>query len=254
MYPLIAPALVLWGIAGLALLVLAATLALTQRAARRAGASVGPALGVAAAWLGAVTGLSLSGVLARFEARPPPLALFMAGLIAGALWLGLSRRTRFVVDHTPLALLVGLQAFRLPLELVMHEAARSGVMPVQLSFSGYNFDILTGSFALVLAPLVALGRAPRWALVAWNALGFACLFAIVVIAVLTAPFIRAFGDGSVNTWVAYVPFVYLPAVMVVVALAGHCWVARWLRAHPAPAPGTHTARDAQAGGRVVSGT
>jgi hypothetical protein len=50
----------------------------------------------------------------------------------------------------PLLTLVGLQSFRLPLQLALHRAAEQGIIPVQLSYSGYNFDIVTGMGATVL--------------------------------------------------------------------------------------------------------
>lgn len=124
------------------------------------------------------------------------------------------------------------QAFRLPLELVMHEAARAGVMPPQMSFSGWNFDIVTGITACLLAPLIASGKAPRALIVTWNALGAILLTIIVSIAVASTPVFHAFGDGAMNTFIAYLPFVFLPAVMVACALVGHVLVARWLLRHP----------------------
>jgi hypothetical protein len=53
--------------------------------------------------------------------------------IAAALSCCSSTRTAAPLVRLPLAALVGFQAFRLPLELVMHEAARAGVMPSLLS-------------------------------------------------------------------------------------------------------------------------
>jgi hypothetical protein len=102
-------------------------------------------------------------------------------------------------------------------------------MPSLLSFAGWNFDIATGTLALPVAALVAAGRAPRWLVPAWNALGLAALAMIAVIAIGTAPFVQAFGPGQVNDWVAYLPFVYLPGVMVAAALVGHILVLRQLR-------------------------
>jgi len=149
------------------------------------------------------------------------MAFMFAAIIGGAFLFAYSRAGSLLADQLSVTTLVGVQGFRLPLELVMSEAAAADVMPVQLSFHGYNFDIVTGLAALVVAALAAAGRAPRWLIVAWHVYGVACLAVIAVIALLTAPFIRAFGDGSVNRWVAYVPFVWLPAVCVPAALAGH---------------------------------
>ncbi len=234
-YP--APAIVTWGIAGISAVVAVLAFVFARQAAYAAAPDRARRLTltsgvVIVAWVALVGLLSGSGLLARFDLRPPPIGLLLPVILASGLTAGLSTRTAFLVNGLPLAALVGLQAFRLPLELVMHEAANAGVMPVQLSFSGYNFDIVTGAGAAVLAPLIAMGKAPRWAVILWNLYGFLALAAIAVIAILTAPFVRFFGDASVNTWVAYLPFTYLPALLVVVALIGHCLVARWLRAHP----------------------
>ena len=57
-------------------------------------------------------------------------------------------------------------------------------------------------------------------------LGLWCLAVIAVIAVTTSPMVRLFGDdpAHLNTWVLFFPYVWLPAVLVAVALAGHVTV------------------------------
>ena len=61
-----------------------------------------------------------------------------------------------------------------------------------------------------------------------NVLGFALLLNIVVIAILSTPLFRSFGDDRLNVWVTYPPFVWLPAVMVLAALAGRLLIFRAL--------------------------
>jgi Na+-driven multidrug efflux pump len=72
---------------------------------------------------------------------------------------------------------------------------------------------------------------PRWLLWAWNIWGCWCLAVIAVIAVTTSPLVRLFGDDprNINTWVLYFPYVWLPVVLVTVAIAGHVMVTRALR-------------------------
>jgi hypothetical protein len=55
---------------------------------------------------------------------------------------------------------------------------------------------------------------------------------ITVVAVASSPMVRAFGDDPrhLNTWVLFFPYVWLPAVLVTVALAGHFVVTRALMA------------------------
>src|SRR5262249_29644936 len=121
-------------------------------------------------WAGLFSVLAFSGLLQRWELRPPPFALVLLLLLVGAALLSRSSLGERLAKTLPLVALVGFQAFRLPLELVMHQIAREGVMPVEMSFSGYNFDILTGASALVVAALLWMDRAPRWLMWAWNLL------------------------------------------------------------------------------------
>jgi hypothetical protein len=221
-----ASALVSWGIPGLALLVVALVGAASFRFgdARRAAWY---ALG-ACVWLFATGALAGSGFLAGGEGLPPRFVIVMVPMFGLPIWLGCSRLGSQLAS-APFALLIGFQAFRLPLELVMHQAAIDGTMPEQMTYTGLNFDIVTGATALLVAALAARGLAPRWLLWAWNVLGTLLLAAILLIAVASLPAFAAFGrePARVNTWVAYFPFVWLPAGLVSAAVLGH--VLLWRR-------------------------
>ena len=78
---------------------------------------------------------------------PPPIMLLLVAMLLVVTATFFSRvGARFTT--LPLWILVGSQVFRLPLELVMHRASDVGLMPVQMSFSGWNFDILSGLLAV----------------------------------------------------------------------------------------------------------
>ena len=185
----------------------------------------------AVAWLGGSALLAESGFLARFDLRPPPFLLVVVPTFGLPLWLARSSLGKRLADALPLSWLIAFQGFRLPLELLMHEAAREGTMPVQMTFTGHNFDIVTGTSALLVAALVVAGRAPRALLIAWNVLGTSLLIAIVLIAIVSIPLIHAYGTepAQLNTWVAYFPFVWLPAGLVASAWLGHLLL--WRRLH-----------------------
>lgn len=245
-----APALVFFGIPALAVLVAVLFVVGVRHAVRAAGrppavvqrATIVAALAVAA-WMALSAMLASAGVFLRFDLRPPPMLLMMVAIFGGGVALALSRVGRWL-SALPLGVLVLAQGFRFPLELVMHQAAGAGVMPVQLSYSGYNFDIVTGASALVLGALLLKGRAPRALVWAWNLFGSGCLLVIAFIALAGSPIVRLWGDQSLNVWVLHFPYVWLPAVMVMFAVAGHAVVFRRLLARDAtdaPAPAARAA-------------
>ena len=89
---------------------------------------------VLAMWTALVGVVAAAGALARFDRTPPPMALLLPVIFGGSIVLALSAVGRSMAQAWPLAALVGVQMFRLPLELVMHRAARLGIMPEELSY------------------------------------------------------------------------------------------------------------------------
>lgn len=182
-----------------------------------------------AAWMALLAAVARSGVLGRFDLRPPPMMGAFLGTVVLSTVVALSSFGRRLAFGLPLSALVGFQAFRLPLELVMHEAANEGVMPSVMSFSGYNFDIVTGIAAALVGAWLHFGRPPRAVVVAFNVLGSFLLLVVSVVAVLALPVFAAFGPEQHNVWVTRFPYVWM-AIMVGSALTGHILLARRLLA------------------------
>lgn len=226
--------LVLIGIPAIALCLTALFIVMTWRTgeglppASRARRTVAVAAGMAL-WLAAQAAGAESGWLGRFEQRPPPLVLWFGSMIVGTLILGWSPFGKRFADNVSFVGLIGFQAFRLPLELVMHRAAVAGIMPSVMSFTGYNFDIVTGITAIPLAWFIWKRGPVRPLIALWNITGQLLLIAIVMIAFAASPVFRAFGDAQLNTWVVHFPYVWI-AVMVGAALFGHVVTLRKLLA------------------------
>ena len=192
-----------------------------RRRAMRVGAAV-------LAWLAITALVASTGVLRRFDLTPPPfLAIVLAIVIIGVA-VPFSRLGTLLSSGLPIWFLVGSQVFRLPLELLMHRAYIEGIMPVQMSYSGRNYDIVSGITAGVLGLWLIRWPLPRWVVASWNVLGFVLLVNIVTVAIVSTPMFGWFGADRLNTFVTYFPFVWLPAVLVTAALMGHVLVWRWL--------------------------
>ena len=233
-----------WSFVGLALAIAFAFVAAVHRSAsasdlspRRAGRQTLIAAAATLAWLAVTFALGVAGALS-FSNRPPTMLILVAAVIGVAFALGLSPLGRRLAVDIPLAALVGVQGFRLPLELMLHQSYVEGLMPVQMSFSGFNFDILTGISAIITA-LVLVRKPGSLVLVRiWNTAGIVLLINILVIALLSAPTpFRTFHNEPSNVWVTQAPWVWLPSVYVLAAILGHILVYRRVRAELAARAG-----------------
>jgi len=133
------------------------------------------------------------------------------------------------VQSVPIAGLIGFQVFRVPVEMVLHRLYVEGLVPVQMTYAGYNFDIVSGTLAAIVGVWALVNRPPTWVVLAFNIVGSLLLLNIVSIAVLSMPTpMRAFQNDPPNTFVAHLPFVWLPSLLVQAAWFGHLLVFRWL--------------------------
>ncbi|QDT95577.1 hypothetical protein [Gimesia aquarii] len=180
--------------------------------------------GIGIVWLVFTGIIGSSGLLSVFDSTPPRILLLLFPTFAATIVLGLSKWGKHL-SLLPLSLLVGYQAFRIPVEILIHLAAEEGVAPPQMSWDGINLDVLSGASALLLFPFVK--QIPKWGILLWNTLALCLLIWIVGVAVLSFP--SAFQRLKPNNiWVTYFPFVWLPTIAVPAALIGHIAVYRKL--------------------------
>jgi hypothetical protein len=183
-------------------------------------------------WMVLVLFVAASGVLLHFDWRPPPMLGLLLISLGLALAIGLSSFGGMLARGLPLSALVGFHLFRWPLELLLHRGYVENLVPVQMTYAGRNVDIATGILAAALAVAMVQVHVPRFLVLVWNVLGLALLVNVLAIAVLSMPMIRYFGPGQMVVWVALPPYVWLPAVLVVAALAGHIVIFRRLMLRP----------------------
>jgi hypothetical protein len=208
--------------------VIAAYVAGTYVAARReAGEAAARAstlrfvLGLGA-WLGAFSLFVRASVI---DERPFPLVVVtFAVLNLVAVAYALSPAGRRLAHSLPLPALVGFQAFRLPLEVVLHAWAEHGTIPTSMSWSGANLDVISGVTALVLAPFAAR-RAVAWVA---NVVGLALLLNVARVAMLSSPLPFGWDVEPKLTLIAHLPYALIGPVCVAGALAGHIVLTRRL--------------------------
>jgi hypothetical protein len=171
-------------------------------------------------WLVITALIPMSRVL-EHDVVPPPAMLFFATCNVAALALALSPLGARLARGLPAVALVGFQAFRLPLELVLASWAAAGTIPVQMSLHGDNFDIVTGVAALLLALVLLRRRSLPRAELAFHALGLLLLVRVMMIAVLSSPVPFRSYEGPLLLLAYHAPYAWIVSICVAGALAGH---------------------------------
>jgi hypothetical protein len=197
---------------------------------RRAGAGVRPLLAILFAYIAIPGHLARTGALESWDATPPPALALILGLSALTAMIVFSVVGARLAVGIPLAAIVLLQSFRVAVEWLLHRLYLEGSVPVQMTWSGRNFDVVTGITGLLLGLALLRGRpVPKAVVLGWNVLGLALLANIVVIAVLSTPALHRFPEGPPNLLPGAFPWVWLPSFLVQVALGSHLLVFRRLR-------------------------
>lgn len=133
--------------------VIAMFLAAVHHACRTAPDGLVTTLKIAVAvggWLGLLNWLVASGRLQAFPLHGLPF--FFLSILLASFAVALSPLGTRLADTLSLAALVGFQSFRLPLELVLHEWAAQGTIPGTMTWTGQNWDIVSGIVCFAAAP------------------------------------------------------------------------------------------------------
>lgn len=152
----------------------------------------------------------------------PLLFLLMNG---SALAFGLSSFGRSLARATPLWALVAFQSFRLPLELVLHSWAAQGTIPETMTWTGQNWDIVTGIVSLICAPFAVRSKTAAWIA---NLVGITLLANVARVAVMSSPLPFAWGQHPPLLLAMYFPYALILPLCVGGALAGHVVLTRKL--------------------------
>jgi hypothetical protein len=169
-------------------------------------------------WAIATSILSWSGVLSDFSTFPPKLIMVLIIPLITVIWLIRTKEVKEILIHTPPESIIWIQSFRIVVEILLWRLFVDNLAPIQMTFEGRNFDILSGLTALLVAYLVANNKISSPLVIAWNFACLAILVNIVAIAILSMPTpFRVFMNEPSNTIVAKFPIVLLPALLVPLA-------------------------------------
>lgn len=174
-------------------------------------------------WLGALSALVASGRMASLPLGGMPF--FFGGVLLVSTLAGLSTLGGRMAKAVPLGALVAFQAFRLPLELVLHEWARQGTIPGTMTWTGQNWDIVAGTVALLATPFATRRRGVAWGA---NLVGLLLLLNVMRVAILSSPLPFGWGQQPPLLLAWHLPYALIGPVCVGGALFGHLVLTRAL--------------------------
>ncbi len=169
-------------------------------------------------WAAFVSIWSATGKMSSFDLFPFNVIPVLAIPFIAILFFTFSKSTQPVIANLSQANLIGLQSFRVFVEILLWRLFVLDKMPIQMSFEGRNWDVVTGITAIVIAYLVGKEKISKTGIAIWNIGGLVLLINIVSIAILSMPTpFRMFMNEPANTIVTQFPASWLPAFLVPLA-------------------------------------
>jgi hypothetical protein len=184
-------------------------------------------------WALFVSVWSFSGIMSDFTKFPfnflPVIAIPLIAIVA----ITFSSSMTEVLQRIPSEKIIRLQTFRFFVEILLWALFVGNHIPIQMTFEGWNFDILSGISSIGIAWLLTRGMIGKQGIVMWNVVCLLLLINIVTIAILSTPSpVRLFMNDPANVAVTIFPISFLPGFLVPLAYMLHFFSLRQYAARP----------------------
>jgi len=176
------------------------------------------------AWFGYTYTLATSGVFQNLD-LPPRFVVFL--IIPAFTFIGITvyrLRNSGVLTAIPPSWLIYYQSFRIVIESLFVATVGIGVLHPEVTFKGYNFDIIFALTAPFVAYLVFSRNAlPQKAALYWNYLGLAVIASIIFLFLTTTYLPSLYGSSTsmINTEFLDFPYPLVPAFLMPSAVFVH---------------------------------
>lgn len=173
-------------------------------------------------WVTSYSALVQSGL--PKEHLLPVVPVMFAAMLVCAVGLGLSPWGK-QFTKLPVWMLAAFQGFRLPLEIVLHSWSETGTVPQTMTWSGSNYDIVSGIAAVLCLVPAMRNRKYVWAV---NIIGIILLINVIRVVIMSSPFPFAWDLERPILLILYLPYAMIAYVCVWAAVFGHVVLTRAL--------------------------
>lgn len=168
--------------------------------------------------------ISYSGILHDFSLPPKMPILLIFPAFAFTAYFMIKYHNHPLLKVLPKSWPIYYQSFRIGVELLILRLYLDGIGPISLTFEGYNYEILAGIAAPILAFLTfQLKVLPEKVIYYWNFVGLALLAIIVGLFITNAYFPSIWGaeQSLISTEIAGMPFILIPSLYMPSAVFMH---------------------------------
>jgi len=181
-------------------------------------------------WTGIQVFLSLNGFYKVIDTIPPRFVLLIIPPIFLIIILFNTQKGKLFIDSLDIKVLSIIHTIRILVEIILFWLFMYKTIPVELTFEGRNFDIISG----VTAPIVYYfgfikQTLSKKLIISWNIICIGLLLNVVLNSILSSPLLfQKFEFDQPNIAVLNFPFVFLPSLIVPIILFSHFVVIRRL--------------------------
>lgn len=145
-------------------------------------------------WQAYVFGISITGFLMDFSLPPRfPIFLVIPAFVFTGVFIYRNRNAKWITVIPP-SWLIYIQSFRIIVETLFVLTVAKGYLHPEVTIEGYNYDMLIGLSAPVVAYLVFnRGLLSKNVAILWNYLGLAVLASVIFVFVTTIYFSSMYG-------------------------------------------------------------
>lgn len=173
-------------------------------------------------WIFVVSLLVFDGYFTHLSGIPR-LPIFVGIISSMMIACFIIPTSRNILMNMPITTLHYIHIVRVPVEMVLWWLAVSRAIPVEMTFEGRNYDIISGISAPFAAVFMVGGRSKnRIGAVIWNIISLLLLIHIIYTSVSYMPyFYTPTIDKVANLGMFYFPYILLPTFIVPAVIFSH---------------------------------
>ncbi|WP_272148601.1 hypothetical protein [Tenacibaculum aiptasiae] len=131
-------------------------------------------------------------------------------------------RAKTVYNTRDIRWSTALHIVRFPVELLLFQLAIREWLPMEMTYKGWNFDIIPGITAILLVVWMHYKTINRQLLIGWNIIGVCLVLFVFINGVLSQEMLyQRYGYAVPNKGIAYFPIILLAGVIVPVVVYTH---------------------------------